>query len=473
MSGLQQTTRSTTSTHAPQESRTPDAQDTLGNAALQEQLCSADTGDDGLLCSLEDPVCAEETPEDQVCDPCAAEAEAQRAFEARDFSLVDHIPSTGLGKFDAAWDPSSGQLQITVKIHFGFVAADDTPGLFDLISQMASGVDVSQFFWSDAEKTTFAGDFVSNVRAAWSGQHVMNANRPCWEHYRAVPVFEVVQTDAAAGAHFDVTVHKVSDAERPFVYRSAMNNENLSDPANQPTGDLWETDNDTNANFRSGRVAQDERRRIDAAITAAGAGDVRFGRDSDVLAPSETGKLDRLAAALNQVYPSAPRIPLDIFGWASAEGAAAHNDDLSERRAEAVERYLTGKGVPQPMTSVGGGAIGAPNDAANRSAEVSTDTAFEGTYTGNEYAVGPHEFSHMLGLTDEYRATEGGLLAGARTRYQALMTSAGVEQPRWGEDTSSIVSAGTDVLPRHYVTVWEALGRMTAPDLTQSQWTLR
>jgi len=32
------------------------------------------------------------------------------------------------------------------------------------------------------------------------------------------------------------------------------------------------------------------------------------------------------------------------------------------------------------------------------------------------------------------------------------------------------MSNGIDVLPRHYVTLWEALGRMTAPDIAQSEW---
>jgi hypothetical protein len=32
------------------------------------------------------------------------------------------------------------------------------------------------------------------------------------------------------------------------------------------------------------------------------------------------------------------------------------------------------------------------------------------------------------------------------------------------------MSAGVDVLPRHYVTLWEALAKMTAPDLGQPDW---
>jgi hypothetical protein len=56
----------------------------------------------------------------------------------------------------------------------------------------------------------------------------------------------------------------------------------------------------------------------------------------------------------------------------------------------------------------------------------------------------------------------------------AVMTScAGVDSPdRWGDMTASQMSAGVDILPRHYVTLWEALGTMTSPDISQSEWSI-
>ena len=38
--------------------------------------------------------------------------------------------------------------------------------------------------------------------------------------------------------------------------------------------------------------------------------------------------------------------------------------------------------------------------------------------------------------------------------------------------TSSLMSAGVDVLPRHYLTLWEALGQMTSPDITRNEWSI-
>ena len=67
--------------------------------------------------------------------------------------------------------------------------------------------------------------------------------------------------------------------------------------------------------------------------------------------------------------------------------------------------------------------------------------------------------------------------SGCASRSAAAASSvaaAGVAAPaQWGDMTSSLMSSGVDVLPRHYVTLWEALGRMTTPDITQAEWSLQ
>ena len=79
----------------------------------------------------------------------------------------------------------------------------------------------------------------------------------------------------------------------------------------------------------------------------------------------------------------------------------------------------------------------------------------------------------MLGLPDEYQNNTTGVLGTQQTLYSGLVTAAGVPGPAvWGVRTSSQMSNGIDVLPRHYVTLWEALGRMTTPDIKQNEWTI-
>jgi hypothetical protein len=61
-----------------------------------------------------------------------------------------------------------------------------------------------------------------------------------------------------------------------------------------------------------------------------------------------------------------------------------------------------------------------------------------------------------------------------KKKWQALMRSAGVQVPMEGEEasTTSQMSKGTDVLPAHFATVWEALGMCTGPFVKPEDWRL-
>ncbi len=291
--------------------------------------------------------------------------------------------------------------------------------------------------------------------------------KPCWP-FNAIPDVNVVVTDDIAAAHFAVKVHKSTG---PGIdYQSGVHNEHLADPTKQPTADFWQSDNQEAPDFNSTSVATTERKRIEAAITAANAGRVFFKINKADLTPDGTAALRQLATALNGANPSAPLIPLIVEGFASAEGPADFNQDLSDQRAQRVADELAGTGIRQPVRATGKGPIGAPKDPNNRAATVAADTAFETTYAANRYSVSEHEFGHMLGNPDEYANATTGRLGTVQTKYIGLVTSAGMAAPVFGEDTSSQMSAGVDVLPRHYVTLWEALAKMTAPDLGQPDW---
>ena len=171
--------------------------------------------------------------------------------------------------------------------------------------------------------------------------------------------------------------------------------------------------------------------------------------------------------------PSDPAIPITISGFASSEGPVARNEKLSEDRANAVANELLGAGVPQPLVIVKGGPVGAPDDAANRKVDIVASTTFEATYTGNRFAPGEHEFGHAIGLPDEYKNITTGKLGDKQTAFISLAAAAGVAPPdQWGDMTSSLMASGVDVLPRHYLTLWEALGQMTSPDITRNEWSI-
>lgn len=407
------------------------------------------------------------TTDPNPCPDPAEQAVKEKFRDRTDMKLVDFTPSPGLGKFNAAYLPKTSKLAVTVKLHFQFTDDASAPTGWSLLMSLMRGQDLSRVMWDEAQRKDYISQFTSRVHARWSGAHTIRSIKPCWV-FSAVPDVNVGVAADPADAHYLVKVHK---SVGPGIdYQSIGHNENLLDPTKQPTADFWQSDNREEPNFNSGAVARTERQRIEAAITAAGAARVLFAVNTADPTPAGAAALTQLASALNAANPSAPLIPLIVQGLASAEGARGHNLDLSRERGQRVADVLAAAGVRQPVNHSGGGPVGAPRDPSNRAATIAADTAFESTYASNRYSVSEHEFGHMLGLPDEYSNATSGPLVGVQTKYTGLVTSAGLAAPTFGEDTSSQMSNGVDVLPRHYVTLWEALAKMTAPDLGQADW---
>lgn len=65
-----------------------------------------------------------------------------------------------------------------------------------------------------------------------------------------------------------------------------------------------------------------------------------FDRDSSALTPSDTAALDTYAAAM---APGSD--PITVTGYASTDGDPAYNAKLATERAQAVQKYLAGKGI--------------------------------------------------------------------------------------------------------------------------------
>lgn len=402
-----------------------------------------------------------------TCGTPEEEAHKER-FRNRFFSALDFRPSAGFGKFDAYYWPSSSLMAVIVKMKFTYVQADDAPSFARIVTMVGAGQDVRRFFWSEAEKRQFARDYVQRVSDRWSFVHTLRSTKPCWP-FIAWPHVSLRVVEDASDAHFDVTVHKLSspDMSRTSVLRA----ENPGTPGWRGSGDLDSNDLSEDADFNNVDVARSERRRLERAVTAAQVSPIQFAHNSAVVQPPYVARLHRLAEAMNAKNPSDPAVPMVCNGFASADGATGHNVQLAEQRAEAVANELRGASVPQPLVVSGQGPVGAPNEAANRKVELAPSTSFEATYATNRFSAGEHEFGHALGLPDEYRNNTSGDLGAKQTAFINLARAAGVAPPdQWGARTSSQMSNGVDVLPRHYLTIWEALGHMTQPDITRDQW---
>lgn len=110
---------------------------------------------------------------------------------------------------------------------------------------------------------------------------------------------------------------------------------------------------------------------VDRAVILRG---VNFEFDSDVLTAEAETILDDVA----QVLAGMPEASIEIAGHTSDEGDQYYNIDLSQRRSEAVRRYLINAGVPASQMRARGYGDNAPlgsNDTArgrreNRRVEV-------------------------------------------------------------------------------------------------------
>lgn len=391
-------------------------------------------------------------------------------FLASSFSELDFRPSAGYGKFDAYYWPSSSLMSVVVKMHFNYIPADNTPSMSTLISMLLAGQDISRFFWTPTQEAQFARDYEQRIADRWSFAHTFRSTKPCWPFY-VEPYVHARVVEDEDDAHFNVDVHK--SAGPGIDYSSGFRARNPGTAGWQGTGNLYSSDVQEESDFNSVAVARSERQRLERAIAAAHASPVMFDNNSATVSSTYRTRLRTLADAMKLKNPSDPDIPVVFNGYASMEGGRTHNERLSRQRAEAVANELRSAGVSQPLVITPHGPVGTAGDVSNRKVEVAPSTSFETTYSSNRYSVAEHEFGHTLGLPDEYVNYTTGDLGTKQTAFVNLARAAGVEPPdRWGDTTASQMSAGVDVLPRHYLTIWEALGAMTASYITRNEWSI-
>jgi outer membrane protein OmpA-like peptidoglycan-associated protein len=103
-------------------------------------------------------------------------------------------------------------------------------------------------------------------------------------------------------------------------------------------------------------------RRVGEGITVTFPAGLLFGSDSDRLTPAAADNLRRFAASLTR-YPHTRAV---IVAYTDANGSAAHNVDLSDRRALATASYVSREGVDRARICTAGRGQAEPI-ATNRS----------------------------------------------------------------------------------------------------------
>jgi hypothetical protein len=347
-------------------------------------------------------------------------------------------------------------LAVTVRILFDFQ---------DFPEELAAAHERRYCRWTADEKARWSAEFCGRVASRWSGVHVIRCVKDGWEEFRAAPTVKVEPVSDGT-AHYTVRVHKDLGGKRVQAGVDRVTKEaDFSESNIEPE----ERVNPVEGEAKRNQIVEAERERLAAALGAlsgAGANPIAFAPGDNNVPVPVRGRLWDLGKALAQSFPAAPRFPLQVLGESDGKehGSPA---DLARSRADLVATIVNGTAAGYPVH------VSSRADGSGRRASISLGDLQEGW--SNPYTVGEHEFGHMLGNPDEYDDPQHPHDEAKRKAWSALVESAGVSVPMKGTEasTTSQMSKGTDVLPAHYATIWEALGEITAPYVTRDQWTLR
>jgi outer membrane protein OmpA-like peptidoglycan-associated protein len=126
------------------------------------------------------------------------------------------------------------------------------------------------------------------------------------------------------------------------------------------------------ANSEAASISRDQ-----DVLTATFKGDVFFDFDSAILKPGAYSEIDRTATVLNRY----PQTTILVEGHTDSRGSEAYNQQLSERRAQAVRDALVNRGVdPRRLRVIGYGESRpiSSNDAMNRRVELRIEPIRQG-----------------------------------------------------------------------------------------------
>ncbi|MES2644365.1 MAG: hypothetical protein V4850_33070 [Myxococcota bacterium] len=397
---------------------------------------------------------------DLDCDPTGeddlAESLTRDALYATTFEEKDFEPSTGLGRFDASFDPSAGSLDIELRLAFDFTLPEGAS-----FTERAVAAWTGETGWTPSEEEEFIAKYTRVVESTWSGAHTIRCVRPGWEGLVATPRLHLRIVDSGAGnPHFVVAVHGEPaggrlqrDEQRPSV----------RDPGPLGGPGTAEMDHDDVESHPLGNnVVHAEEARVDALLPKPGIR-VETRGDQARLGSGELARLETVAKglALSEKHPSGPQFSLEPVGWAQAS-------DTGQFEPSALATAAVG----EAFSHLAPGRSGRPMEWGDSESERGIVTLrIPESERANaklpEFSYAAHETGHMLGLEDEYRGEPGEEHASS---LAPLADQAGASSPWRGVDTSSMMSQGKDILPAHYATFWEVLTRMTAGYLRPSDW---
>src|SRR4051812_713098 len=383
---------------------------------------------------------------------------------------LDMTSSTGIGGFNALYDPALQELLIRLRV--GINAVDGltidagtgvvTPGHPRFARAAAAVMAIpnipdrvtavnTDWHWTDAEG--FRARYESMAEKAWGGKHYFVNN--AWDDVFAdVNVDLDVHLGGQANDHCTATIFKVP--EHSFAGPGAVVNSTGNPTGN--TGTFTSSGLEATTDFLNYRLLYPENGTTVAQATGSG----------------QQGNGNPGPAFLNKFIVDFQRgtptggAPVTVVGHASATGSPEVNQRVARERAQNVADYLRSQGkeiAGSRITVDSKGSDGATADAEWRRVDIVVGD-------GQAQVTMMHETGHMFGLDDEYASPAGGFAPGAGTpgnigdpvAHTPLAAAMGNGvPPAVSENNDNIMSTGNVVRPQHYSTFFEALTNVTAP----------
>ena len=427
-------------------------------------------------------------------------SDARKAFDAKTFTRKDWRPSTGTGKFDAAYSPKDGVLHIKMRVHFNF--QDVGP------EYKNDAVDKKETKWTAAQKKDWSAKWIDSVLGKWGNIAPFKCDKPGFQDVSVKPQIDIEVVKDPGKAHYALDVSKAFQQKEGGMRAGGLSGVDREGGGMFQEQDVYEKINKSKVSKHL-RAAEGtgnimpafERDRERLVSTLGRTPSIMFLPNSDEFDVGGLAAAQALATALLGLRASsalADLHPVHIFvGLDTGENKA-----LLLTRFHKIKAVLEAAGVKNALSAK---LRDAPGAWAVAEAGPSSDAVKQDYMARWDRYTSAHEFGHMIGLLDEYcpavspelilkmvnegaiDAKDSGLSNYAKgrvddnkdpqTAYAKLLDKTGLSVPNWArpganmnEKSTSLMSGGFEVLRQHHITFWEVLADMTKDDIPEQHW---
>ncbi|WP_019503913.1 DUF4157 domain-containing protein [Pleurocapsa sp. PCC 7319] len=421
----------------------------------------------------------------------------RQKFNREKFQLRNWTPSTGNGKFDADYNPKTGKLKITIKVHFNFKDSD---------AYTKVAINPQETKWTKKGKQEWGKSFEEAVLSKWSKINHITCNKPGFDDIVVKPKFNIKQVkESKADWKIDVTKAFMEKGKNPRMRAGGASGVEAS----KITGMFQEFDTQdkiknphlVEQEYTTNIIPAYERDRERLSKRLSNLDNFKFKTGKNELFKESESRLIITAKSLSELRKDsylADLHPLIV--------EFAQSDSPVKERFDTIKNTLKNNGVNNDIKYIKTSTSISPDEAKIKPKD-DPDTIKQDYKKNWSRNTAAHEFGHMIGLLDEYfpavapslienmkkegviESSEGNVSEHAKQRehnqkdkqaaYTKLLDETGLRTPTWArpsankdEKSTSLMSGGFELLKQHSVTIWEALTEMTKKYVNKENWKL-